>query len=733
MIQRSRSRSNPQIISFDLRRPTDVRTERTALPANRPPASLVARAQIAAALTARIGGKLSTSDIVELLMKCGAPDRPGLVDLCSALQRLGYLASRVLDKSLDEFPAIAEMSTGQIVLVLSRQSDILTIYDATRTDCSAEVAVADFAPHHTGWVLRARLPFAAVEARHAEHGKAPHWFWGEFRYHHRPIVEVALASLVANILATAVSLYAMQIYDRVIPNRSEPTLWVLTIGAILAIVFDAALRIARGALMDNTGRKIELAVQERLMQRLLGMKVVSHERRPSQVFTAMREFGSVREFFTASTIGTLADLPFLFIFLVLVAIIGGNLVWVLIFGGLLMLAPSLLLQSRMVTLTQATQGSNMRAAKLLYEAVFEHETLTAQRGQDRVKRLWAELSTLSALRASDQRHLTSALTSWALAVQQATVIVATLVGTYLVFDGNFTVGTVIAVTLLASRTLAPLSQLSAMIARWSNVRSALSALNAIANAPQTVDPARSYLRREALRGNIDFHEVTFRYSPDATNSVEIAALSVPAGQHAAVLGANGSGKSTFLRLVAGLYEPSDGRILLDGLDSRQVHPRDVRRIIGYLGQEVRLIEGTLRDNLNMNDLERDDDRLQAALDFSGLGPFIRNHPCGLDLQIREAGEGLSVGQRQCIGLARLWLQDPQIVLLDEPTAAFDQTLEATLVSRLSHWLQGRTALIATHRIPILHLTSRAIILQNGRLAVDGPRDVVLAHLAKAER
>jgi ATP-binding cassette subfamily C protein LapB len=184
--------------------------------------------------------------------------------------------------------------------------------------------------------------------------------------------------------------------------------------------------------------------------------------------------------------------------------------------------------------------------------------------------------------------------------------------------------------------------------------------------------------------------------------------------------------------MAGLYEPTAGRILLDNVDMGQIHPRDLRRGIGYLGQDVRLFSGTIRDNLNMNLLERDDERLFAALDFAGLGQFVRNHPRGLDLEIRELGEGLSVGQRQSLGWARLWLQDPSIVLLDEPTAALDQTLEATLVSRLAGWLEGRTAVIATHRVPILQLTTRTLILQNGRLAVDGPREAVLAHLSKGQ-
>ena len=727
---------SPRVISFDMH---PARAAQPAQPAFAPatplqaPATQRARAELAAVLSARLGGRLLTTDVLDLLTTTGAPERPGLDHLSAAFRRAGYSVALDHDPALGAVPALAEMVTGQIVLILSRDGDTVTLYDPTTPDRSADIPLADFTAHHSGWVLRARLPFAEVEARHTEPEAAPHWFWSEFRAHRRPMAEVAAASLTANILATAIALYALQIYDRVIPNQSESTLWVLTLGALLAIAFDAALRIARAALMDNTGRKIELSVQERLMQRLLGMRAAPGERQPSQVFAAMRDFGSVREFFTASTIGTLADLPFLFIFLALVALIGGNLVWVLVLGGILMVAPGLLLQSRMIALTNSTQGANTKAAKLLYEAVFEHETLTTQRGQDRIRRLWGELIALSALRASDQRHLTTLLSSWAQGVQQATYIATILIGTYMVFAGNFTVGTIIAVSMLTSRTLAPLSQLASTLARWSQVKAALTGLEAIAEAKQQEDPARRYIRREGINGSFDLRELAFRYAPDAAPSVDVPALAIPAGQHAAILGANGSGKSTLLKLLAGLYEPTAGRIMLDGLDIGQIHPRDLRRHVGYLGQEVRLFSGSLRDNLILSDLERNDDRLLAALDFAGLGQFIRSHPRGLDLEIREMGEGLSVGQRQSIGWARLWLQDPRVVLLDEPTAALDQTLETTLISRLSHWLQGRTALIATHRVPILSLTSRTLILQNGRLAVDGPRDAVLAHLAQAAK
>ena len=694
------------------------------------------RAQLASVYAGLMGAELSVADLLDRIhLASGASGgRLGLDEIGAAL-KAGGMATRVLNAEIPPegcWPALVEMSNGQIVLVLCPGEEGPEIYDPTAPDMRAEVTVDQFLQVYAGRILQARVPLAGLEARHVEKTAAPHWFWGEFRHYRRQYAEVAAGSLFANILAVGIALFSLQIYDRVIPYQSEPTLWVLAIGVLLAVLFEAVLKIARATLLDNTGKRIELAVQERLMDRLLGMKMGPAERKPSEIFAAMRDFGSVREFFTSSTVGTLADLPFLVVFLLLVASIGGSLVWVLVLGGILMVAPGFLMQKRMMAITASTQGASTRAAKLLYESVFEHETITTQRGEDRIKRIWAELVTLSAVKSSEQRRLTTMLSTWAQGVQQATYVLAVVAGTYMVFAGQFTVGTIIAIGILTGRTLGPLAQVAAMMARWSQVKTALTALEAVADARQAEEQDRKYLRRERVAGAFELRGVEFRYDPQAAPSVEIGGIAIPAGQHVAVLGTNGSGKSTLLRLLAGLYEPTKGRVLLDGIDLGQVHPRDLRRGIGYLGQEVRLIAGTIRDNLNMTQLERDDDRLLEALDFAGLGPFVRNHPRGLDLEIRELGEGLSVGQRQSIGWARLWLQNPQVVLLDEPTAALDQTLETTLVSRLQTWLEGRTAVIATHRVPILMLTTRTLIMQNGRLAADWPQEAVLAHLAKAQ-
>jgi len=623
------------------------------------------------------------------------------------------------------------MTSGQFILVLQQDRGDLVLYDPTCTDNRATVPLSEFEPYFTGIIVRAEAPLGTISKAHSEDAATPHWFWSQFAGFRRHFGEVVLGAFVADLLAVAVALFALQVYDRVIPHQSQATLWVLAGGAGLALMMEAFLKIARARLMDGAGRQIELNVQTLLMNRLLGMRSEVAGRAPSQLFSAMREFGSVREFFTASTIGSLADVPFIFVFLLLVASIAGNVVWVLVAGAILMVLPGFFLQKKMIRLTQETQGASAKSSRLLHEAIFELDTLKTQRAEDRFRRLWTELTTLQALKSSEQRKLASTLTFWSQGVQQATYVAAIIMGTYLVFAGEFTVGSIIAVSILTSRTLAPLTQLAGTMARWSNVKSALTGMDQIALADQDSVDDRSYLRRDTLEGGFELREVQFGYDEGAAPVLDIPALAIQPGQKLAILGANGSGKSTFLKLLSGLYAPAKGRVMVDGTDMNQIEPRDLRRLVGYLGQDVRLFTGSLRENLNLTLLERDDDRLMQALDFAGLGPFVKSHPKGLDLEIRDGGQGLSQGQRQSIGWARLWLQDPKICLLDEPTAALDQTLERTLVSRLETWLEGRTAVIATHRVPILQLTDRTMILQNGRMAVDGPRDQVLAHIAQA--
>lgn len=695
-----------------------------------------ARAETLRVFAGLVGASVTKTDLIEALQAQGKSGKSLTApDLSAVLLAAGIDAtlSQVPSLTDDMWPAIAEMTSGQFVIVLSQKDGVLTLFDKTCPDSKTDVPVAEFEPYFTGEIIRAKTVLKSVTKDILVAPRKDHWFWGQFKNHSRQFGEVVLGSFVSNLLAVAVALFSLQVYDRVIPHQSTATLWVLSIGAFVAITLEALLKFSRSRLMDTSGRKIEIAVQQMLMDRLLGMRSDLRGRSPSSLFSTMREFGSVREFFTASTVGTMADIPFIFVFLLLVASIAGNVVWVLVFGGILMVLPGFFMQRKMIQITQEMQGASSKTSRLLQEALFEADTIKTLRAEDRVRRQWAELMGLSAEKSSDQRRLAATLTFWSQSVQQATYVSAVIAGTFLVFAGEFTVGSIIAVGILTGRTLAPLTQLSATMARWGNVKAALDGLNAIVESEQDVDEERTYLRRETLEGRYELREVTFRYDKDVATQVDIPGAVLNAGEAVAVLGSNGAGKSTLLKMLSGLYAPSTGRILIDGTEMSQIAPKDLRRLIGYLGQDVRLFAGTLRDNLALSIVDQNDEKLFEALDFAGLGQFVKNHPKGLDLEIRDGGVGLSIGQRQSIGWARLWLQDPKICLLDEPTAALDQTLETTLISRLETWLKGRTAIIATHRVPILQLTKRTIILQNGRLAVDGPRDQVLAHIASARK
>ena len=693
-----------------------------------------ARTDLIRTYAGRLGLTTSVADVQDAIRQ--HQDANGMVGenaLLAGAKAAGMLAQgvHVQRPTSDHWPAIALMTNGQAVLVLSQDRMTLTIWDKTAKGQIEEVDVAEFAPFYSGVLIRGEAPVEALADTHAGSGASGHWFWGSFSNYTRQFGEVALGSFVANILAVSVALFSLQVYDRVIPHQSSATLWVLAIGAAMALMMEAFLKVARSTLLDGAGRQIETGVQQTLLARLLGMRSDTAGRSPSQLFASMREFSSVREFFTAGTVGALADIPFIVLFLALVWSIAGSVVWVLVAGGILMVVPGFFLQKKMIRITREMQGASTKQSRLLNEAVTELDTIKTQRAEDRFTRHWEELTSVQALKSSEQRRLAAALTFWSQGVQQATYVAAVIAGTYLVFAGEFTVGSIIAVGILTSRTLAPLTQLAGIMARWGNVKAALDALDGIAGLPQDRSETRKYLRREQLQGRFELREVTFRYDEDSPAVLDIPSLVIQPGQTLAVLGTNGSGKSTLLKVLSGLYAPTSGSILIDGTDMRQIDTRDLRRSVGYLGQDVRLFHGTLRDNLNLNMMERDDSRLFEALDFAGLGQFVKGHPQGLDLAIRDGGEGLSVGQRQSIGWARLWLQDPDVCLLDEPTAALDQTLEKTLISRLETWLADRTSVVATHRVPILAIADRTTVLANGRLVIDGPRDQVLAHLRTA--
>lgn len=688
---------------------------------------------------------VSTLDAVVALLRRNAVDVDGrhLIDglpvdqgalseelLDRAARRVGYEVAWSYQPKLDALavPCAIALSSGGYIVAVGRTGNTLHVLNDPMGQGVCSIAVTQVEGSYAGRAFQILPSVDVLLERHSVGNPRKHWFWGRLVLHKLSLTDVILASAVANLLAVMTALFALQVYDRVIPGQSEPTLWVLASGVGLAIICEGILRISRARLIDQIGKEAEIDITSDIFTRILGMKLDKRPAPPGTLVHMAREFTSVKEFFTNAAVGVVADLPFVFIFLVLIYAIAGHVVWVIVLGALLIVLPNLLAQKRMSQLAKETMGGMASASRLLTEVSYGLEAVKSTQSQSLFQRQWEEVIALNALKTTQQRALRAFLTYWATSIQQSTYVFAVIVSVYMIFAGQLSIGAIIAVGILTTRTLSPISQLSQSLSSWEQMKAGLTALDEIMYSQQDRQQHRKYLRRPRIEGGLSFQKVRFTHPGTETVSVEIEGYRIEPGRRIALLGPNGAGKSSFLRLASGLYQPTEGEILLDGLDMRQVDPSDLHRNIGYLPQEIQLFRGSLRDNLSTGSNERSDQIIFDALAFSGLSEFVRQHPQGLDLEITDGGEGLSIGQRQSIGLARLYLQDPAIILLDEPTSALDQHLENTVVTRLGEWIGERTCIVATHRPLILKIMTHVAVLQQGRVILAGPRDETLKKL-----
>ncbi len=667
----------------------------------------------------------------------GLPRAAGGMDLillARALGRLGFEVSHHAIPHLSDVQMPCLLSVGNNRFVLGHGLDadgrhVLVTNPDTGTP--EQVATELLAAEYVGEVLRFSPKLQALAVRHVSERPKRHWFWQHFAPLRGRVVDVVLSSAFANLLAVAVSLFAMQVYDRVIPNQNHATLWVLAGGAALALGLEFMLRIARSNLIDGAGREIEIAVNRDLYDRLINMRLDARPMPAGALVNTMREFASVKEFFAVSAVGVVTDLPFVLIFLLVIYAIAGPLVVIVAVGAVSMVIAGLIFQYRIHALSRDMIGGATAALRLLTETTYGLETLRSHRFAPLFQRNWEEVTTLNAYQTSQHRRLSAGLSFLSGSVQMLTYIAAITGGVYLFFADALSVGGIIAVSILTSRTLAPIVQLSGVLSRWKNTTAALEGLEAIANAPQERDYGRSYIRRATITGDLRLRDIRTAYPGVEDVQLVIPDLKLRPGSRVAVLGENGSGKSLFLRVMAGLFTPRQGTYLVDGLEAQQIDPDDLRRAIGYLPQEPRLFRGTLRENLLTGTHRYNDQRLFEALEFAGLGKLVSSSTRGLDLAIQDGGEGLSVGQRASVGLARLYLQDPAIVLMDEPTAAMDSSAELAFVQRCKTWLQGRSAIICTHRMAMMEMIDEVIVLSDGRMIAHGPKDATLAQFTRA--
>lgn len=679
-------------------------------------------------------GRPVTSD--QLAEGAALPEgRLPLEQVRQAMRRVG-LSARVVNLALDEIPpsllpALLIMRDGGTLVLVARDEEQATLLRPETGGGQEQIAWTRLTGDYSGAVVFAR-PIYEPDTRADAYAKPSpqHWFRSEVATAWPAFIEVGLAATLANLLAVATALFAMQVYDRVVPTSSFDTLWILASGAGLAILAELLLRMLRAHLLETTGKKLDLRLSSRLFEQVSQIRLSAKPSSTGAFSSQVREFETVREFFTASTVATMSDAPFIIAFIAIIAALGGSVAFAPAAAVVLMLVPGLLAQRKLADLSRRNLREGAVRHGLLLETIDNLETVKATRSEGRNLRLWESLSAQLADSAIKTRWISSTLGYAAAAVQQLAYVGVVIIGVYQIAGGRMTVGALVACSLLSSRAIAPTAQFCAILARWQHVKIAFEGLEQLMAAPVERAVGRQFTRKPDITGAYRIEQLEVRPAPDAAPILSIPQLTIPAGERLAVIGANGAGKSTLLRLLSGLGDATAGRILLDDVSLTQIDPTDRRRAIGYLPQEVGLFYGTLRDNLTLDGMHHGDGELLTALDAVGLGNFVRAHPRGLDLPI-TGPQNISGGQRQGIGLARLVLQDPRIVLMDEPTSAYDQNSEQRVVAFLQRWTPGRTLIFATHRRAALALADRVVALAGGRLVGDGPKEALAAQEPRA--
>ncbi len=554
------------------------------------------------------------------------------------------------------------------------------------------------------------------------------WFWGTI-LHFLPIYRhVILATIFINLLAIASPIFTMNVYDRVVPNNALETLWVLAIGVGIAFFFDFALRNLRGYFVDVAGRNADILIASKLMSHIMSIRLDHKPESTGALVNNVREFDSLRDFFSSTTLLALVDLPFLFLFITIIAYIGGPVAIVPAVAAPMVVLVGIIVQGPLKRAIEGGYRESTQKNALLVEAVSGLETIKTSRAEGPMLGRWEKIIGLGAKSAVQSKALSTfslSFTQFSTQIVYAGVIIW---GVYRIAKGEMTMGGLIACSILVGRAMAPLGAVAAMLTRLQQSRMALKNLDILMKIPSERPEDVQHPEHRDLRSTITFEDVSFKYPGALTNAVSHAGFHIAQGERVAIIGKMGSGKTTIGKLAVGLYEPQKGAVKIGGLDIRQMDTAELRAKIGYMAQDNFLFHGTVRENITLGAPHVSDQALLRAAAIAGVTDFIKNNPAGFNLQVGERGLALSGGQRQAITIARTLLLDPDIVILDEPSSSMDVGVEAVLKLRLASALKGKTLILITHRPSLLSLATRIIALDDGRIIADGPRAEVLAQL-----
>lgn len=560
------------------------------------------------------------------------------------------------------------------------------------------------------------------------HVKSRHWFWSVVFQNWRLYRDSLLAALLINLFALVMPMFSMTVYDRVVPNRAEETLWVLAVGVLLMMVFDTLLRILRSYILDTAGKRIDVTLSARIMERVLGLGMVDRPASVGSFAANLRAFESVRDFVASATITALVDIPFVFVFFFVIAWISPWLAVPPLLCILLLILVSLVVQQKMQELVDITQRASSQRNATLVESLVGIETIKFMVAESSFQRRWEQSTVFLAQNGTKLKLLSSATMSTVQMLQQLVSVTVVIVGVYLLIDNQVSMGGIIAASMLAGRAMAPFGQVAGLLLQYHNAKSGLASIEKhMQTKPERAEDS-AFLHRNGFQGTIEFKDVSFSYPGQQQSVLSNVSFKITAGEKVAFIGRVGSGKSTIQRLILGLYKPTEGAILIDGIDLRQIDPAELRRAAGFVSQDVSLFYGTLKENIALGAPFADDQDVIAAAEVAGVTAFANRNPRGFDMLIGERGESLSGGQRQSVGIARAVLNDAPILLLDEPSSAMDHQSEDILKARLRRFTTSKTVILVTHRTSLLELVDRLIVIDNGQIMADGPKAQVVEAL-----
>jgi ATP-binding cassette subfamily C protein LapB len=528
-------------------------------------------------------------------------------------------------------------------------------------------------------------------------------------------------------------LFTIHVYDRVIPLKAYATLWSLVAGVVVAMLFEAAARQIRDYLVDLAARKSDITLSSKLFEQALGLRL-EHTPPSSGTFAyQVRQFETVRDFGTSASIAIVTDLPFALLFIFLIFTVAGKLAIVPLVAITVSILVALYIQFPLHNLMMKTFRDQAAMMGVLIESIEGIETLRVTGANGIMAKRYEDLNAATAFSGMKFRIISNLVMTFFNFIQQGQNIVMLVWGVYLIHEGEISAGALVGCLMFASRAIGPVGQFVGLASRFQTAKTALGALNDLMSLPVERDPTRSYLQKPTINGEIEVSKLSFSYPSTGGHAAPLAlrdvSLTINPGERVAFVGKIGSGKSTLLRMIAGLYQPIEGQVKIDGLDIRQIDPVDFRNNIGYVTQDLRLFRGTLRENIFLGRPAATMDAFHEVVALTGLDKIADAHPMGYDMPIGTMGLGLSGGQRQLVALARALITRPKILLMDEPTSAMDMQTEALFTKRLENIVKDRTVIIVTHRPSLLSVVDRIVVMDQQRLVADGPKADILAMLA----